>query len=138
MKRILIAAILTFVAVALTSGQIDSQTKPLPKGERPCFTADDRDRAERTAKVYHDLGNYDPALGYDPAAGPRKGAPPADENGRGLPFACVATNKPREITGTLPKFYCTQPDSGGKEIRYKVKPQFKGQSRDKRNGEIYG
>jgi len=77
-------------------------------------------------------------LGYDPATGPRRGAPPVDQDGRGLPFTCVATDKPREITGTLPKFYCTLPDTSGKEIRYKVKPQFKGQSRDKRNGEIYG
>jgi hypothetical protein len=29
-------------------------------------------------------------------------------------------------------------DEGGDLIRYKVKPHFKGQTRDKRNGEIYG
>src|SRR3954451_12616482 len=106
MNRILIAAILIYVAVMLASGQASSRTAKLPRSEKPCFTADERERAERMAHVYRapDPG-YDPVLGYDPATGPRKGAPPVDENGRGLPFVCVATDKPKDITGTLPKFY---------------------------------
>ena len=43
--------------------------------------------------------------------------------------------------GTTPKFHCSVPgntDEDGNLIRYKIKPHFKGQSPDKRNGEIYG
>jgi len=43
--------------------------------------------------------------------------------------------------GTTPKFHCSVPgvvDDDGELIRYKVKPHFKGQAREKRNGEIYG
>src|ERR687893_691615 len=40
-----------------------------------------------------------------------------------------------------PKSHCSGPgvvDEAGDPVRYKIKPHFKGQSRDKRNGEIYG
>jgi hypothetical protein len=138
MNRILTAIILTSAAVIFAYSQAAQKTTS-HKGGKPCFTQDDREKAERMAHVYRapDPG-YDPVLGYDPATGPRRGAPPVDENGRALPFTCVATDKPKDITGTLPKFYCTQPDAGGKRIRYKIKPHFKGQSADKRNGEVYG
>src|SRR6476659_4453564 len=110
--------------------------------QKACFTSEARAQAERTAKVWQapDPG-YDPVLGYNPSDGPRNGSPAVDENGRAKPFSCVANKKEDEGTGTTPKFYCSMPgtvDGDGVPLRYKIKPHFKGQSRDKRNGEIYG
>jgi hypothetical protein len=110
--------------------------------QKACFTSEARAQAERTAKVWQqpDPG-YDPVLGYNPASGPRVGAPPVDPDGRAKPLSCVASAKENEGTGTTPKFYCSVPgvvDNDGGPIRYKIKPHFKGQSKDKRNGEIYG
>jgi hypothetical protein len=111
-------------------------------GQKICFTAEARKEAERTAKVWQqpDPG-YDPVLGYNPTTGVRAGAPPVDSNGLALAITCVANKKEDEGTGTTPKFYCSVNgvvDEDGDLVRYKVKPHFKGQSRDKRNGEIYG
>jgi len=110
--------------------------------QQACFTADERARAEQTARVYRtpDPG-YDPALGYNPTKGPRRGAPPVDDNGRAKPINCVANKDEKPGAGTTPKFHCSVPgvtDDEGNLIRYKIKPHFKGQSPDKRNGEIYG
>jgi len=110
--------------------------------QESCFTAQERERVERTAKVYRapDPG-YDPVLGYNRAKGPRRGAPPVDANGMAKPINCVAAKDETPGAGTTPKFHCVIPgltDNDGDLIRYKVKPHFKGQSRDKRNGEIYG
>lgn len=110
--------------------------------EKACFSSDERARAERTAKVWAppDPG-YDPVLGYNPANGPRKGAPPVDDNGRARTINCVANKDESPGAGTTPKFHCSVPgnvDDDGKLVRYKVKPHFKGQSPDKRNGEVYG
>jgi hypothetical protein len=107
-----------------------------------CFSADERTRAEQTAKVYRtpDPG-YDPVLGYNPAEGPRPGAPPVDANGLAKPFNCVANKDKSPGAGTTPKFHCSVQgvtDDNGDLIRYKIKPHFKGQSPDKRNGEVYG
>jgi hypothetical protein len=116
--------------------------RPVFVQEKACFSADERARAERTAKVWAppDPG-YDPVLGYNPANGPRKGAPPVDDNGRARPINCVANKDEKPGAGTTPKFHCSVPgnvDEDGKLVRYKVKPHFKGQSPDKRNGEVYG
>jgi hypothetical protein len=76
-----------------------------------------------------------------PANGPRRGPPPVDENGRAKPVNCVANKDESPGAGTTPKFYCSVQgvtDQDGNLIRYKVKPHFKGQSPDKRNGEVYG
>lgn len=110
--------------------------------QQACFTNAERARAEQTAKVYRtpDPG-YDPVLGYNPATGPRRGAPPADANGLARPIRCVANKDESPGAGTTPKFHCSVAgvtDENGDLIRYKIKPHFKGQSRDKRNGEIYG
>ena len=110
--------------------------------KQACFTADERARAEQTAKVYRtpDPG-YDPVLGYNPANGPRHGSPPVDDNGRARAINCVANKDDSPGAGTTPKFHCSVAgvtDEEGNLIRYKVKPHFKGQSPDKRNGEIYG
>jgi hypothetical protein len=110
--------------------------------QKSCFTLEARELAERTAKVFTapDPG-YDPVLGFNPKAGPRVGAPTVDSDGLAAPINCVANKKPNEGTGTTPKFHCSVPgvvDESGDLIRYKVKPHFKGQSKDKRNGEIYG
>jgi hypothetical protein len=111
------------------------------KGEH-CFTPQARVDAERTAKVWQEPDpGYDPVLGFDPAKSTRPGALPVDSNGIAMPLKCVANQKPDKGTGTTPKFYCSVPgtvDEDGDLIRYKVKPHFKGQSKDKRNGEIYG
>jgi hypothetical protein len=110
--------------------------------QKACFTADERVKAEKTAKVYRAPNPaYDPVLGYDPADGPRRGAPPVDQDGKAKPVNCAALKDETPGSGTTPKFYCAVAgvtDNDGQPIRYKVKPHFKGQSRDKRNGEIYG
>ena len=110
--------------------------------QKVCFTKEARAEAERSAKVFQEPDpGYDPVLGYNPGQGPRVGAPAVDSTGRAKPFNCIANKKQIEGTGTTPKFYCSVPgvvDEGGELIRYKVKPHFKGQSPDKRNGEVYG
>jgi hypothetical protein len=115
---------------------------PRAGAQQTCFTAEERARAEHTAKVWRapDPG-YDPVLGYNPAKGPRRGAPPVDENGVAKPINCVANKDETPGAGTTPKFHCSVSgvtDDDGKLIRYKIKPHFKGQTPDKRNGEIYG
>ncbi|HEX5889620.1 MAG TPA: hypothetical protein VFY61_13015, partial [Pyrinomonadaceae bacterium] len=115
---------------------------PPASAQQACFTSAERARAEQTAKVYRtpDPG-YDPVLGYNPANGPRRGAPPVDQNGRAKPINCVANKDESPGAGTTPKFHCSVQgvtDEEGQLVRYKVKPHFKGQSPDKRNGEIYG
>ncbi|HKP46781.1 MAG TPA: hypothetical protein VJT50_09285 [Pyrinomonadaceae bacterium] len=110
--------------------------------QKSCFTAEARDEAERTAKVYSEPDpGYDPVLGYNPSVGPRAGAPAVGPDGLAAAFTCSANKKESEGAGTTPKFYCSLPnavDENGEPIRYKIKPHFKGQSPDKRNGEIYG
>jgi len=115
---------------------------PRAGAQQTCFTAEERARAEQTAQVWRapDPG-YDPVLGYNPAKGPRRGAPPVDENGVAKPINCVANKDEKPGAGTTPKFHCSVAgvtDDDGNLIRYKVKPHFKGQTPDKRNGEIYG
>jgi len=110
--------------------------------QQACFTAEERERAAKTAKVWRapDPG-YDPVLGYNPATGPRRGAPPIDTNGLAKPFNCVANKDETPGAGTTPKFHCSVQgvaDEDGQLIRYKIKPHFKGSEKDKRNGEIYG
>ena len=115
---------------------------PYAKAQQACFSAEERERAEKTAKVWRapDPG-YDPALGYNPARGPRRGAPPVDANGLAKVINCVANKDETPGAGTTPKFHCSVAgvtDEDGVLIRYKVKPHFKGQDKDRRNGEIYG
>src|SRR5688572_2204435 len=115
---------------------------PPAGAQQSCFSAAERSRAEQTAKVYRtpDPG-YDPVLGYNPATGPRRGAPPVDTNGLAKPINCVANKDESPGAGTTPKFHCSVQgvtDEDGNLVRYKIKPHFKGQSIDKRNGEIYG
>jgi hypothetical protein len=115
---------------------------PRVEAQQACFSSQERARAEQTAKVYRapDPG-YDPVLGYNPTVGPRRGAPPVDEKGLTKPINCVANKDDSPGAGTTPKFHCSvagNTDEDGNLIRYKVKPHFKGQSPEKRNGEIYG
>jgi hypothetical protein len=112
------------------------------RAQQACFNAAERSRAEQSARVYRtpDPG-YDPVLGYNPATGPRAGAPPVDENGLAKPINCIANKDDSPGAGTTPKFHCSvqgATDEDGKLVRYKVKPHFKGQQRERRNGEIYG
>ena len=110
--------------------------------KKACFTKATRAEAERTARVYQQPDPaYDPALGYNPATGPRPGSPRVGDDGKAAPVNCVAAVKNKEGTGTTPKFYCSVPgvvDEDGQAVRYKVKPHFKGQTPEKRNGEVYG
>jgi hypothetical protein len=127
-------ALLSFVSILLLT--------PHAEAQRACFSSQERERAEQTAKVYQtpDPG-YDPVLGYNPARGPRRGAPPIDQNGVAKPLNCVANKDESPGAGTTPKFHCSVAgvtDEDGNLIRYKIKPHFKGQTPDKRNGEIYG
>ncbi len=109
---------------------------------KSCFTEQVRAEAERTAKVWQAPDpDFDPALGHSISKGPRLGAPPVDSNGLARPIICVANRDPSPGAGTTPKFHCSVAgitDKDGSLIRYKVKPHFKGQTKDKRNGEIYG
>ena len=130
----MIPSVLIFVAAILSA--------PAASAQEACFTADERERAVKTAKVWRapDPG-YDPVLGYNPATGPRRGAPPVDANGLAKPINCVANKDETPGAGTTPKFHCSVQgvtDGDGQLIRYKVKPHFKGQDKEKRNGEIYG
>jgi len=115
---------------------------PAAGAQEVCFTADERERAEKTAKVWRAPNpGYDPVLGYSPATGPRRGAPPVDANGVAKPINCVANKDETPGAGTTPKFHCSVQgvtDADGNLIRYKIKPHFKGQEKDRRNGEIYG
>ncbi|MFN2502591.1 MAG: hypothetical protein ABR530_11375 [Pyrinomonadaceae bacterium] len=109
---------------------------------RACFRTQARDEAVRTAKVWMapDPG-YDPVLGYNPSTGPRRGAPKVDDNGLAAAILCSANPDPRPGEGRTPKFHCSvegMTDDDGDLVRFKVKPHFKGQSRDRRNGEIQG
>ena len=110
--------------------------------QKACFTREARAAAERTAKVWREPDpGYDPVLGYNTAEGPRKGAPEVDENGLAKPFKCVANKDPNKGAGTTPKFHCSVEgvtEEDGDLVRFKIKPHFKGQARDRRNGEIYG
>ena len=126
-------ALLTVVAVVTAIAQ---------DKDKSCFTEQARAEAERTAKVWQAPDpDYDPVLGYSISKGPRRGAPPVDENGVARPFNCMANKDPSPGAGTTPKFHCSVAgvtEGDGDLIRYKVKPHFKGQTKDKRNGEIYG
>lgn len=110
--------------------------------QNSCFSAEARELAERTARVFREPDpGYSPVLGFNPMNGPRGGAPPVDSTGLARTITCVANKDLNQGAGTTPKFHCSVPgnvDDNGVLIRYKVKPHFKGQSSDKRNGEIYG
>ena len=135
LHRSLILYAIAFISVLLAGSQATAQ-------QQFCFSAEERERVEKTAKVWRapDPG-YDPALGYNPAKGPRRGAPPVDSNGLARPINCVANKDETPGAGTTPKFHCSVrgiTDEDGELVRYKVKPHFKGQAREKKNGEIYG
>ncbi len=110
--------------------------------QKRCFTKEGRALAEQKAKVWQEPDPaYDPVLGHSPEKGPRLGAPAVDAAGLASPINCVANKDMSKGEGTTPKFHCSVAgvvDEDGDLIRYKVKPHFKGQARDKRNGEIYG
>lgn len=110
--------------------------------QKSCFTSAARAEAERTAKVWREPDpGYDPVLGHNPTTGPRVGAPPVNTDGLAAPITCVANKDETKGSGTTPKFHCSVAgvvDQNGELIRYKVKPHFKGQSPEKRNGEVYG
>jgi hypothetical protein len=132
--RYWIPSLLIFLAALLLG--------PPAAAQQACFTAQERARAEQTAKVYRqpDPG-YDPVLGYSPVNVPRRGAPPVDDKGLARPINCVANKDESPGAGTTPKFHCSVAgvtDEDGNPVRYKVKPHFKGQAREKKNGEIYG
>lgn len=128
----IVALLLLFIALPVAAQQ----------QQQSCFTQEARTQAEQKAKVWQQPDpDYDPVLGYNPTKDARAGAPPVDENGRAKPINCTANKKPDEGSGTTPKFHCSVPgvvDEDGDLVRYKIKPHFKGQARDKRNGEIYG
>ncbi len=110
--------------------------------QKRCFAPEVRSLAERKARVWHEPDpNYDPATGLTSGENARPGALPVNEEGLADPLNCVANAKPEKGSGTTPKFYCSVAgitDEDGDLVRYKIKPHFKGQSREKRNGEVYG
>ncbi|HEX8143813.1 MAG TPA: hypothetical protein VF553_14540 [Pyrinomonadaceae bacterium] len=128
-QQLVVPLLLLFLALPVTA-------------QRRCFTPEARALAERSARVFQEPDpGYDPVLGYNPGVGPRLGALPVDDAGLARAITCVANRDPSQGEGTTPKFHCSIPgvvDEDGDLIRYKVKPHFKGQAREKRNGEIYG
>lgn len=138
MHRKLSFAVLFTGLLALAAWPTTAQKKT----QEACFTSEARANAERTARVWHEPDpGYDPVLGYNPTNGPRIGAPPVNAEGLASPIVCVANKDETKGSGTTPKFHCSVAgvvDEDGQLVRYKVKPHFKGQERDKRNGEIYG
>lgn len=134
--KFIIALGILFLGAPLVVLPVAAQT------QESCFTAEARAQAEQRAKVYREPDpDYNPVLGYNSAQGPRPGAPPVDSSGLARPINCVANKDLSPGAGTTPKFHCSVPgvvDEDGQLIRYKIKPHFKGQSPDKRNGEIYG
>jgi hypothetical protein len=119
-----------------------SRDKTVGAVQKRCFTAAARANAEQKARVWQEPDSeFDAVLDYNPTIGPRAGAPPVDADGLAKPIQCVANKEKDKGAGTTPKFYCSVPgvvDEKGNPIRYKVKPQFKGPEKEKRNGEIYG
>ena len=141
MKRYL--GLLSVVIATLVISQLQTLvTAEAQTQKKPCYSKQAADAARGTARVYMMPDtDYDPVLGYSRSKGPRPGSPPVDENGLARPIKCVAAEKKVTSGGTTPKFYCTvdgNVDENGKAVSYKVKPNFKGDSRDKRNGEIQG
>src|SRR5689334_8919245 len=112
MKQLIGAVTLVALAIILVYAQAtnrSSRQDPV-KQKKSCYTNRSRDDAERTAHVYRQPDpDYDPVLGFSSSTGPRLGSPPVDNNGLAKPVNCVATDKPAQIGGTLPKFYCTVP-----------------------------
>jgi hypothetical protein len=145
MKRWLVLVALTAAACIFAFAQMETNKASGEKkgpAKKRCFTAESRNNAEQKAKVWQEPdADYDPVLGYSATTGPRAGAPPVDADGVAKPIQCRANKKESKGAGTTPKFYCSVPgvvDEKGDPIRYKVKPQFKGAEKEKRNGEIYG
>lgn len=142
-KPFVVFLLLLFTAVLMMPPRKVSSTSSLTvAAQQTCFTSDVRALAEQKAKVWQEPDpGYDPVLGYNPDTGPRRGAPEVDSNGLAKAINCVANKDPSPGAGTTPKFHCSVAgvvDDDGDLLRYKVKPHFKGQSREKRNGEIYG
>ncbi|HTH50909.1 MAG TPA: hypothetical protein VL501_03190 [Pyrinomonadaceae bacterium] len=129
---------MSVIACLTALGLVYASQRAAAQTQKRCYAAN----ARVGAKLYRTPdAEYDPVLGYSRSTGPRRGSPAVDDNGFAQPIKCVAAPKSKEVKGTLPKFYCTQPgnvDEDGKQVVYKVKPHFKGQSRDKRDGEVYG
>ena len=138
MHRLLSFVVLFTFLLALVALPTTAQKKK----KEACFSATERANAERTAKVWREPDpGYDPVLGYNPTNGPRTGAPPVNAEGLAAPIVCVANKDQTKGSGTTPKFHCSVPgvvEKDGDLVRYKVKPHFKGQGLQKRNGEIYG
>lgn len=131
------SCVLFVAAVLVLSAYSSAQTE-----KKPCFLPAVKAEAERSARLWQEPDpGYDPVTGFDPAAGPRIGAPALGENGLVQAITCRANKDLTPGSGTTPKFHCSVQgvtDADGDLVRYKVKPHFKGQSREKRNGEIYG
>src|SRR5688572_27124555 len=106
---------------------------PSARAQQACFSAEERARAERSARGYQGPApGYDPERGYNPANGPRRGARPVDENGLAKPINCLENEDESPSAGTTPKFHCSVQrvtNEDGELVRCKVKPHYKGQSR---------
>ncbi len=142
-KSFVVFLLLLFTAVLMTpTRKVYSTGSSTVAAQQACFTSAERALAEQKAKVWQEPDpDYDPVLGYNPNTGPRRGAPEVDPNGLAKPIICVANKDLTPGAGTTPKFHCSIAgvvDEDGELIRYKVKPHFKGQAREKKNGEIYG
>src|SRR5690242_4336137 len=95
-------ALLTLLVVFAPAARVAAQ--------QACFTSEERARAERTARVYRAPDpSYDPVLGYNPANGPRRGAPSIEQSGLAKQFNCVANKDGSPGAGTTPKFHCSVP-----------------------------
>ena len=141
-QEFIVMLLLLFTALNLNTVSRPSEVSASSVVQQRCFTSEARALAEQRAKVWQEPDpDYDPVLGYNTKNGPRVGAPEVDSAGLAKPIKCVANRDPTKGSGTTPKFHCSIPgvvDEDGDLIRFKVKPHFKGQAMNKRNGEIYG
>jgi hypothetical protein len=98
---------LLYFALILFAIFFSSRIGSTQEKEKACFSAAERERGGtygRRLWAAPDPG-YDPVLGYNPANGPRKGAPPVDDNGRGDgPSTVLPTKMKSRVPAQLRSF----------------------------------
>src|SRR5260370_7641476 len=95
--KFIVPVIFLFLAPFLASTAVAQES---------CFPPEARRQAEQTAKVFREPDpGYNPVLGYNPAEGPRRGAPPVGSDGLAHPINSVPPIKTKKRTATTPQSY---------------------------------
>ena len=140
-KSFVVFLLLLFTAVLMTPARkVYSTGSSNGRCAAILLHAAERALAEQRAKVWQAPDpDYDPVLGYNPTR-PAPGAPELMTRAREAHYL-RREHRPDPRRWHDAEFHCSIAgvvDEDGELIRYKVKPHFKGQSREKKNGEIYG